>query len=320
VVSVNLAGDGDAPPLPLDWAHQSVPSVAVLLGGATAQGSMPAYPTPERAMDALALAARKGAWLAGVAAVAVGVDDLDLLPVRQHARRLADAADSPGWLDPTATFGLLHDLGVPVVPWATATTAAQAATVARRLGFPCVLKANVAGVVHKSEEGAVVLGVETAAAVRRHVAAFRRSFGERLRDIVVQHQVEAGVELLIGGVRDPAIGPLVVVAAGGTQAELLRDRTVVLAPLSRAEAAAALQGLRTFPLLRGFRGHPVVPDEPLVDIIHRIGLLMATVPEISELDLNPVIASPTASAVVDARIAVAPQTVAPLRAMRQPRR
>jgi acyl-CoA synthetase (NDP forming)/GNAT superfamily N-acetyltransferase len=319
VISVDLAG-GAEPAVPRDWINESVPAVAVLFGASGGGGSLPVYPSVERAIDALALAARRGLWLASTeTGEAAQAEDVDLLPVRQRARRLAAEAATPGWLEPAATFGLLSELGVPVVPWATADSAAEAARAATRLGFPCVLKANVTGVVHKSDEGAVALDIGSAAAVRRQFASFRRAFGARLQDVVVQHQAEAGVELLIGGVRDPAIGPLVVVAAGGVQAELLRDRSVVLAPLTVGEAAGALERLRSFPLLRGFRGRPVVPLEPLVGIIHRIGLLMSTVPEIAELDLNPVIASPSGSAVVDARISVALPPVAPLRAMRVPR-
>ena len=170
------------------------------------------------------------------------------------------------------------------------------------------------GVVHKSDAGAVALGLTSAAAVLRTVVGFRERFGDRLRHVLVQRQAATGVELLIGGVRDPAIGPLVVIAAGGIDAEVLRDRCVVLAPLTEQQARQAIARLRMFPLLNGFRDRPVVPIEPIVDVVQRIGLLMATVPEITELDLNPVIASPEACLVVDARIAVAPPAVNPLRA------
>src|SRR5690606_25591995 len=105
---------------------------------------------------------------------------------------------------------------------------------------------------------------------------------------------------------DPAIGPLVVVAAGGTDAEVLRDRSVVLAPVTTDQARRAIEDLRLFPLLDGFRGRPVIPIEPIVEIVRRIGLLMATVPEVGGLDLNPAIAGPGGCVVVDARIAVAP--------------
>jgi len=321
VVSVNLGANAPAP-WQLDWSDTSIPAVAVLLGGLNATGTMPTYATPERAMDAIGLAATRGAWLAATADEHVVESHVDLLALRRQVRQLLpaphDRHEETAWLTTTDTFGLLETLGIPIAPWAVGRSGRECVRHAQHLGFPCVLKADVIGVVHKSEEGAVVLGVASATMVRQVVSAFQHRFGDRLRHIVVQRQAEPGVEMLIGAVRDPGIGPMVVVAAGGTEAELLGDRSVLLAPVTAARARSALEQLRTFPLLRGFRGRPVVPVEPLVDIIGRIGLLMATVPEILELDLNPIIAAPGGCLAVDARIAVAPHVVLPMRAMRQP--
>ena len=99
---------------------------------------------------------------------------------------------------------------------------------------------------------------------------------------------------------------------------MLHDRSVALAPVTELQARRAVERLRMFPLLQGARGRPMVPIEPIIHVVERIGLLMATVPEIIELDLNPVIAGPDGCVVVDARVAVAPPTVRPLRQLRQP--
>ena len=318
VVVVDLGADGDTTPLRLDWSDPVVPAVAVLFGGGAGAGSMPRCSTPERAVDALALAARRGAWLAGAAVDEVTVD-VDMLPVRQRARRLASAVAAPGWLGPADALGLLEDVGVPVARWSVAANAAECVRAAQRVGFPCVIKADVSDVVHKADEGAVVVGVGSASAARRTATMFREHFGSRLRRLLVQQQAAAGIELLIGGVRDPAIGPLVVVAAGGAEAEVLRDRNVVLAPLTAGQARRAVERLRMYPLFAASRGRPAVPVEPIVELIQRVGLLMATVPEISEVDLDPVITAPTGCVVVDARIAVAPPPVQPLRTLRPPR-
>ena len=316
VVSVNLAGEETAP-LELDWSHPLVPAAAVLFAGASGAGSMPRYPTPERAVEAVALAADRGAWLAATAEDRVNATAADLLALRRSTRLALDHTPEHEWLGLDETMTLLDELGLPVAPWATGASAAACAREARRIGFPCVLKADVAGVVHKSEAGAVVVGVHSAAGVRRTVGEFRQRFGRRLRHVVVQRQVPPGVELLVGGVRDPAIGPLVVVAAGGTDAEVLDDRSVTLAPVTELQARRAVERLRMFPLLRGARGRPVVPIEPIVQAVERIGLLMATVPEIAELDLNPVIAGPDGCVVVDARIVLARPILRPLRQLRQ---
>ncbi len=317
VVNVNLGG-AETAPLELDWSHPLVPAVAVLFAGASGAGSMPRYPTPERAIEAVALAADRGAWLAATADDRGPVTPTDLLALRRLARLVLEHTTGNAWLGLDETMTLLGELGLPVAPWATAASAAACAREARRVGFPCVLKADVAGVVHKSEAGAVVVNVHSVAAVRRTVGEFRQRFGCRLQRVLVQRQVPPGVEMLVGGVRDPAIGPLVVVAAGGTDAEVLRDRSVTLAPVTELQARRAVERLRMFPLLQGFRGRPLVPIEPIVQVVERIGLLMATVPEITELDLNPVIVGPDGCVVVDARIAVTSPTVRPLRQLRQP--
>lgn len=318
VINVNLADQANTVPLPLDWPDPPVPAAAVLLGGATVVGSMPSYPTPERAIAAIASAANRGEWLRSVDSEDVSVDDVDLLPLRQRVREIARHDLPGGWLDPIDTFELLQALQLPVAPWAVGATAAECVRHVRRIGFPCVFKADVTDVVHKTEAGAVIIDITTVSAARRAVAEFRRRFGDRLRHVLVQRQVDSGPELLVGGVRDPAIGPLVVVGAGGTNTEVLHDRQVTLAPVTRQQARRAIEELRMYPLLTGFRGRPAVAIEPIVDVVERIGMLMATVPEITELDLNPVIAAPNGVVVVDARIAVTAAPVTPLRALRPP--
>ena len=320
LVAVSLDGDRPAgEPQRFDWSHPTVPGVAVLLGGMAGIGTMPQFPTPERAMDALGRAAERGQWLEFVATEQVSDAGIDLLDLRRRVRTQTPWDGSPEWLDPTATFELLAAAGVPVAPWAVGRDADECVAHADRIGYPCVLKADVEGVVHKVDAGAVVLDIAGPEDVRREVERFERAFGERLRRVLVQRQAAPGVEMLIGAVRDPAVGPLVVVGSGGTQAELIGDRTVLIAPVSDQRAQWAIERLRMYPLLTGFRGKPTVPIDPLVDITRRIGLLVAAVPEVAELDLNPVIASADGCVVVDARISVAHQTQQPLRALRVPR-
>lgn len=326
VAVVSIALDGEATTaLHLDWTDPCVPAVGVLLGGLEGAGTMPTYPTPERAMDALGLAAGRGTWLAATSEEQLTASAIDPLRLRREVRQWATTADPatgpgrPAWLGPAETFALFEHLGVPMARSEIATSARECARAAQRVGFPCVLKADAAGLVHKSDEGGVVLGVRSTSAVRRVFGEFTRQFGDRLRHVVVQHQAEPGFEFLIGAVRDPSIGPLVVVSSGGAEAELFGDRRVLLAPVTAARARGALEQLRSYPLLRGFRGRPVVPVEPIVEIIERIGRLMVTVPEVAELDLNPVIATTAGAVAVDARVALAPQVTRPLRALSRPR-
>jgi len=114
----------------------------------------------------------------------------------------------------------------------------------------------------------------------------------------------SGVEMLVGVVADPQFGPVVACGAGGTAVELLGDVQVRLAPVAPSEAADMVHGLRTFPLLDGFRGAPQADIAALEDVVVRIGWLAANHPELAELDLNPVVVSPGGAVAVDARVRV----------------
>ncbi len=325
-VVLAVALDDDAPGLELDLVGVDLPVVAVVMGGLEGPDGLPVYPTPERAMDALGRAARRGTWLRANAAEGQVRTDLDLVRVRREIRRLAltaaTGADGSGaavgsdWLAQGAALTMVEQLGIPVAAWRSAADSATAVRCAEELRLPCVMKADVSGIVHKSDEGAVVLRVRSIEEVRRTAEGFADRFADRLDAIILQEQVPAGVELLIGAVRDPLVGPLVMVAAGGTEAELFADRACMLAPVTRTMASAAVTSLRMWPLLNGYRGRPVVPAEQIVDIIQRIGAVMAAVPEIAEVEMNPVIGTGDRVVAVDARVRLSLAAVQPLRALR----
>jgi acyl-CoA synthetase (NDP forming) len=139
----------------------------------------------------------------------------------------------------------------------------------------------------------------------------RDRLGDQLEGFVVQAMAPPGIELLAGVATDPAFGPLVIFGAGGTAAELLKDRVVRPAPLNATDPAQMIGGLRISPLLNGYRGAPVIDRAPLEELLIRLGQLVDTVPEIVEIDLNPIIATPHALHVVDLRIRVAPNVSHP---------
>ena len=172
-----------------------------------------------------------------------------------------------------------------------------------------VLKALGASIVHKTELGAVRTGLSGEKQVRGAAQAMSRRL--RRRGIVpegflVQRQIAGGVEMLAGITVDPLLGPLVACAAGGTAVELLGDAAVRLAPVTRAEAAEMVRGLRTFPLLDGYRGARPVDVDALEDVIVRLGALAAAHPDVVEIDCNPVIVGQRGAAIVDARVRIAP--------------
>ena len=248
---------------------------------------------PESAARALGLAADRAEWLrrpAGALPVLEGVE-------ADAARRLVQTAlegSSDVWLDPERTRRLLEAYGVPLVPERLAETAEQAVEAARDLGFPVVVKTAAAG-VHKTESGGVALDLRDEEQVR--------SAAERIGGpVIVQPFLHGGAELLAGVVQDPVFGPLVAFGPGGVMAELIGDAGFRIAPLTDVDARELVQGGKAGRLVRGFRGVPPADAEALVDLVQRLARLAEELPEVAELDLNPVMALPHGCLAVDARV------------------
>lgn len=184
----------------------------------------------------------------------------------------------------------------------------QAVLAAREIGFPVVLKALAPGVLHKSDHDLVRVGLADEATVERVAGELieraRRLSGEDAWELSVQAHL-AGVEFAVG-VRRNELGPFCMVAAGGVLVEVLDDSAVGMAPLSREAAAALLNRLRSAPLLDGYRGSSPLDREALVEILVGVGKLAAAVPELVELDLNPVFVGPSGALAADARCVLAP--------------
>jgi acyl-CoA synthetase (NDP forming) len=254
-----------------------------------------AFPYPESAARALGLAAERADWLRRPAGSVPTFAGVDLAAARLIVRRGLDGT-SDAWLDPGAARELLAAFGVPLVPERLAADADEAVAAARELGFPAVVKTARAG-AHKSELGGVVLGLRDADDVR---AAAARIGGP----LIVQPQLSGGVELLAGVVQDPVFGPLVAFGPGGVLAELIGAASFRLAPLTDVDAQELVHEGKAGSLVRGFRGAPPADADALVDLVHRLALLAEELPEVSELDLNPVFATEGGCVTVDARIRV----------------
>jgi succinyl-CoA synthetase beta subunit len=221
------------------------------------------------------------------------LDDLD----RSAARSLVDgtlAEADDVWLDPAATRALLSAYGVPLVPEQVVATAEEAVEAAQALGRPVVLKTAAAG-AHKTESGGVALDLQTDEEVR---AAAERIGGP----LLVQPMIKSGTELLAGIVQDPVFGPLVAFGPGGVFAELIGGAQFRIAPLTDLDAVELVQGGKAGQLVDGFRGAPAADADALADLMHRLSALAVDLPEVAELDLNPVLALPDRCVAVDARI------------------
>jgi acetate---CoA ligase (ADP-forming) len=270
-----------------------VPSVAA---------GVPVYDTPEQAARALGHAARyarRRRRPVGKATPPAGID-----ADAAHAVLARALGEGEGWLGVEDTAALLRAYGIPLAEAVVVTSPHGAGRRAAALGGPVALKAIVPGLLHKRDAGAVRLGLHGASAVTRAARELRQSLGaERF---LVPAMAPPGVEMLVGVVGDARFGPVVACAAGGTAVELLGDVQVRLAPVTPAEASEMLRGLRTFPLLDGYRGAPRAAVAALEDVVVRIGALAAAHPTVAELDLNPVVVSPGGAVAVDARVRVAP--------------
>jgi len=301
-------------------AVSDVTRALVYVGGDVAGDGIPVYPTPERAAGlppgmpppprqrATARPRQRGSTsrLAGRPA-----------PLhRRHARSHLPAS-GPKWLELGTAFDLVASIGISVAPWQSATSADQCAEAAAKIGIRCVVKAVAEDVVHKSEEGALILGVAGPGEAADAYRQLAERFGDRFRGALVQMQVEPGVEVLVGAVRDPRFGPLVVVATGGTEAEILDDRAILVAPVTTAVATRAIEHLRIAPLFHGYRGRAPLPVDQLAELVRRVGALAATVPEVERIDLNPVIVHPAGCVAVDvsASVSNAGTTMTPLRGL-----
>jgi acyl-CoA synthetase (NDP forming) len=228
---------------------------------------------------------------------------MDADAARTVAVRALAAHPDGCWLDPQDTADLLAGLGVPYCRTEHAGSAGEAADTAERLGLPVVLK-TAATLAHKSELGGVRTDLADAAAVRTAYHAITTAIPGA--GVLVQPMAGSGVELLVGVSRTEPYPPVLLVGLGGTATALLGDTATRLAPVTDAEAHDMIRELRSAPLLLGYRGAALADVAALEDLLQRIGTLADEVPEIAELDLNPVIVGTDGLMTVDAKIRVTP--------------
>ena len=263
------------------------------------EAGIPIVPGPERAVRAYRALVRH-AELGRRAAHAPETGAARGLP-DGLARRIALARGPLGHADARA---LLEAYGVTFPRERTVATAAEALSAARDIGYPLVAKTARPDVLHRTEAGGVVLGVGDEDALVRAIGLLEARLGPG--PLLIQEEVPRGVELLVGGRRDPSFGPTVLVGLGGVLAELLRDVSIGLAPLGRDAARAMLGEGRRAVLLRGLRGAEAVDEDAVAVVLLSIGSLLAEHPAIAELDVNPLIASGGRLVAVDALILVSP--------------
>ncbi|WP_171469978.1 acetate--CoA ligase family protein [Frigoriglobus tundricola] len=273
---------------------------------------VPCYPFPEIPARVLGKAAEYCAWRTRPPERFPEFENLDAARAKQVCRRVA-AERGEGWLSAEEVQTVLDAIGLPLVPFEFARTADEAVAAAARLRFPVAVKLASRHFVHKTEVAGVQLGLTNADAVRRAVDEIRHRVERENRPgaldgVTVHPMVSGGVEVLIGVTQDPLFGPLVAVGLGGIHVEVTGDVCFRVAPLSTRDAAEMVRGIRGYRLLEGYRGHAPADVEAIEEVLLRVSRLAEEVPEIREIDLNPVFAFPPGQGcrVADARIRVRP--------------
>jgi acetyltransferase len=297
----------------------TVPVATALVGGERVapgvsileEAGLPCYPFPEPAVTALA-----GMAMITERGRARSAPPLPLAPTADQRAALAELRATGQARAGLADLApLLAAYGIPVLRPEVARSPEEAGAIAGRLGSAVALKITSPDIVHKSDVGGVALGLrgatdvaEAAARMRDRVRASRPD--ARILGFLVQPMAPPGKELLLGTVRDPQFGPLVMVGFGGIYVEVLRDTVTRLAPVSHAEALRMLGELRMAALLDGVRGEPPVDRSGLAAAIYRFAMLAVQCPELLEMELNPLVAGPTDLVAVDARATLAPPVAA----------
>jgi acyl-CoA synthetase (NDP forming)/GNAT superfamily N-acetyltransferase len=290
----------------------AVPVVLVAMGGLQVEpGTLPGvtvFDSPDDAIAAMALAARRSAWLHQPNGQPEPEDEARGQAARDLARDALARLGAPDcWLPPELASAMLSPYGLASVG-EVAHSPDEAAAKSTEIGFPVAVKVADPTILHKTDRGLVKVGLMDAVAVAEAVKGFEQELQREQVPVLIQ-PVSSGVEVALGVVRDDGFGPLVMVAAGGVATNLWKDRVFLLPPITKQDAGRALQSLRIWPLLEGYRGSPRADVDDLVQRVVELGRLAQDVPELSELDLNPVLATPTGSVVVDAKVGLSPSGV-----------
>jgi acetate---CoA ligase (ADP-forming) len=274
------------------------------------RGQLPSYAFPENAALVLAAAHRYARWRERPRGAALELSPFATSAVRAVVDRALKAADGPIWLAPEEVAMILRAAGIEVA-LSERTSVADAPQVADSVGYPLVAKMIAPTVTHKSDIGGVIMGLHSPVAVAEAavtLAERARAAGAALEGMLLQREVAGGIEALVGVTTDPTFGPLVVCGLGGAMVELIHDVAFRLSPVTEIDAREMLASLRTARLLDGYRGAAPGDREALVAVLQRVSALVEAIPELTEMELNPLkVLPPGKGAIaVDARIRLHP--------------
>ncbi len=299
----------------LQAAQQARRSKPILFVSMTSSGAsaglrgqenpIPVYTFPESAAKALSRSVAYAEWARRPVSTTPTFADIR---TGEAASLIADAlGEGQEWLDPATCWALLDCYGLPAVSQRVVANVDQIPTAAEQLGSRLVLKAHGKQLLHKTEFGAVevnLAGADEAVEAARAMETQLAHDGIEPEAWVLQSMAEDGVEMLIGAAHDPQFGPVVVLGAGGVMVELMHDISFRLAPLSRQDVSEMITEVKSSKMLSGFRGEPIRDVDALEDALLRLGRMVDELPQIVELDCNPVFIHSQGATVVDARIRI----------------
>ncbi len=199
-------------------------------------------------------------------------------------------------------YGILDAYGIPVAGWKMAANPAEAVKAAESIGFPVVVKADAANIVHKSDMGAVAVNLADGQAVQLAVEQMQKKLAVNSLQFLVQKYLPGGLEVIMGAKAEADLGHMIMFGLGGIYVEVLKDVVFNLTPVTDAEAQEMLTSIKGSAFLKGYRAQKGVDRGSLAEIILRLSQLVSDLPAIQEMDLNPVMAFENAAVVVDARI------------------
>jgi acetyltransferase len=263
---------------------------------------VPEYRFPERAASALAVLSQRADYLASHQSEPVVPENVDKAAVAQIL-----AAEPEGeFITQDGMMGMLAAYGIPTPPLELAETADQAVTIARAMGYPVALKVASPAITHKSDVGGVLLNLKNATAVSDGYARIMDAVTAAHPDAViegvhVQPMITEGQEVIVGMVRDPQFGPVMMFGSGGIEVEGLHDVDFALAPLLQTEAEEMLANTWAGRKLDGYRNIAAGDKTAVLDILIRLGQLAADFPQLAEIEINPVRVLSQGAFAVDAR-------------------
>ncbi len=276
---------------------------------------IPTYAFPEAPAHVMGKVAEYAAWLKEPPGVIPEFTDIDPYRAQDICRKAVEERGA-GWLSAEETRDVLSAFRLPVGEGGVAKTADEAAAVAERIGYPVAVKLASLTIVHKTDMGGVALNLTNASAVREAFETIQQKLSDAgqldaMEGVLVQPMVSGGVEVMVGVTSDPVFGPLIAFGLGGVHVEILADICFRVTPLTDRDADEMIHLIRGHRLLEGYRGHQPADIEAIKEILLRISLMVEEVPQITELDLNPIFALEPGKGchIVDARIKVELPTV-----------